>query len=292
MQLAVPDSTGQRSPSGWQPGMEQVHKAPGEASFYQTPPGTLIATGDNSAPHIGVLPTTLPIPLHTSLPVVSTSHALGPPQSHPSGLPSTSAAPPPADSSAPTSLITRKKYSGKVLSPEEWQQYYEKLNNQRSFAMANPGKGAWFWEHLEPQLVRGSDGVTLAVKLHCRCCGLILGASNPSRTAAEHLRSGACPNFQVCLPTPGYACCTCQHQFVLQKDGAPEPPRKKRVRVAVGMDGAHMAALDPETHDLVVDPGEACQPALVQLGIGWPTGGGCLVSAIEGSRTHIITRES
>ncbi|KAL7167334.1 hypothetical protein ACSBR2_037909 [Camellia fascicularis] len=58
------------------------------------------------------------------------------------------------------------------------------------------GKGAWYWAHLEPILVHNSDtGLPKAVKLRCSLCDALFSASNPSRTASEHLKRGTCPNF-------------------------------------------------------------------------------------------------
>lgn len=58
------------------------------------------------------------------------------------------------------------------------------------------GKGAWYWAHLEPVLVRSGDtGLAKAVKLKCCLCNAVFSASNPSRTASEHLKRGTCPNF-------------------------------------------------------------------------------------------------
>ncbi|XP_047340409.1 uncharacterized protein LOC124943994 [Impatiens glandulifera] len=58
------------------------------------------------------------------------------------------------------------------------------------------GKGAWYWAHLEPILINNSDtGLAKAVKLRCSLCSAVFSASNPSRTATEHLKRGTCPNF-------------------------------------------------------------------------------------------------
>lgn len=58
------------------------------------------------------------------------------------------------------------------------------------------GKGAWYWSHLEPLLLKNSDtGFPKAVKLRCSLCDAVFSASNPSRTASEHLKRGTCPNF-------------------------------------------------------------------------------------------------
>ncbi|KAK1419085.1 hypothetical protein QVD17_28242 [Tagetes erecta] len=71
---------------------------------------------------------------------------------------------------------------------------YEGLVMVRTKAIK--GKGAWYWSHLEPILVNSSDTEsTKAVKLRCCLCGSVFSASNPSRTASEHLKRGTCPNF-------------------------------------------------------------------------------------------------
>ncbi|KAG1355306.1 hypothetical protein COCNU_07G014180 [Cocos nucifera] len=71
---------------------------------------------------------------------------------------------------------------------------YEGLMTVRTKAIK--GKGAWYWAHLEPILVQSSEtGLPKAVKLRCSLCDAIFSASNPSRTASEHLKRGTCPNF-------------------------------------------------------------------------------------------------
>lgn len=71
---------------------------------------------------------------------------------------------------------------------------YEGLVMVRTKAIK--GKGAWYWTHLEPNLVRNPDtGLPKAVKLRCSLCEALFSASNPSRTASEHLKRGTCPNF-------------------------------------------------------------------------------------------------
>uniref|UniRef100_A0A0D3FTH5 DUF7963 domain-containing protein n=1 Tax=Oryza barthii TaxID=65489 RepID=A0A0D3FTH5_9ORYZ len=64
-------------------------------------------------------------------------------------------------------------------------------------AKAVKGKGAWYWAHLEPVLVPppGSGVPPKAARLRCVLCAATFSASNPSRTASEHLKRGACPNF-------------------------------------------------------------------------------------------------
>lgn len=45
-------------------------------------------------------------------------------------------------------------------------------------------------------------GAAKAVKLRCGLCGALFSASNPSRTASEHLKRGTCPNFNGAIPKP------------------------------------------------------------------------------------------
>ncbi|KAJ7567824.1 hypothetical protein O6H91_01G009000 [Diphasiastrum complanatum] len=65
------------------------------------------------------------------------------------------------------------------------------------------GKGAWYWAHLEPILVQNPEnGSAKAVKLRCCLCNAMFSASNPSRTASEHLKPGTCPNFSGAISRP------------------------------------------------------------------------------------------
>ncbi|EYU24999.1 hypothetical protein ABFS82_06G043300 [Erythranthe guttata] len=71
---------------------------------------------------------------------------------------------------------------------------YEGLVTVRTKAVK--GKGAWYWAHLEPILIRNPEtNAPKAVKLKCGFCDAAFSASNPSRTATEHLKRGTCPNF-------------------------------------------------------------------------------------------------
>ncbi|CAN8245283.1 unnamed protein product [Cochlearia groenlandica] len=80
------------------------------------------------------------------------------------------------------------------------QKRYEGLMMVRTKAVK--GKGAWYWSHLEPILLHNTDtGFPKAVKLRCSLCDAVFSASNPSRTASEHLKRGTCPNFNS-LPKP------------------------------------------------------------------------------------------
>ncbi|KAG2297807.1 hypothetical protein Bca4012_008937 [Brassica carinata] len=88
-------------------------------------------------------------------------------------------------------VLTTDELTSKALNKR-----YEGLMTVR--AKAVKGKGAWYWTHLEPILVRGTDtnnNLPKAVKLRCSLCDAVFSASNPSRTASEHLKRGTCPNF-------------------------------------------------------------------------------------------------
>ncbi|KAF5478409.1 hypothetical protein F2P56_004975 [Juglans regia] len=99
-------------------------------------------------------------------------------------------APPPVDSTAAApSLVSTDELTAKSVHKR-----YEGLVMVRTKAIK--GKGAWYWAHLEPMLVHNSDtGLPKAVKLRCSLCDAVFSASNPSRTASEHLKRGTCPNF-------------------------------------------------------------------------------------------------
>lgn len=92
---------------------------------------------------------------------------------------------------------------GEEAAARAAQKRYEGLLTVR--AKAVKGKGAWYWAHLEPVLIPAADtGMPpKAVKLRCGLCSAVFSASNPSRTASEHLKRGTCPNFSA--PPPGAA---------------------------------------------------------------------------------------
>ncbi|KAG9145083.1 hypothetical protein Leryth_008880 [Lithospermum erythrorhizon] len=85
------------------------------------------------------------------------------------------------------------------FSPEDHtaktsQKRYDGLIMVRNKAVK--GKGAWYWHHLEPILITHQDSsIPKAVKLRCTLCNNVFSASNPSRTASEHLKRGTCLNF-------------------------------------------------------------------------------------------------
>ncbi|KAJ4879226.1 Uncharacterized protein Rs2_36280 [Raphanus sativus] len=96
----------------------------------------------------------------------------------------------------PPPEVTTEELTVKALNKR-----YEGLMTVRTKAVK--GKGAWYWTHLEPTLVRNTDtGLPKAVKLRCSLCDAVFSASNPSRTASEHLKRGTCPNFTSSVAPP------------------------------------------------------------------------------------------
>ncbi|CAN8294017.1 unnamed protein product [Cochlearia groenlandica] len=102
--------------------------------------------------------------------------------------------PPPPPPATAIDGLTTDELTAKALNKR-----YEGLMTVRTKAVK--GKGAWYWSHLEPILVRNTDtGLPKAVKLRCSLCDAVFSASNPSRTASEHLKRGTCPNFSSATP--------------------------------------------------------------------------------------------
>ncbi|KAL3499480.1 hypothetical protein ACH5RR_038573 [Cinchona calisaya] len=100
-----------------------------------------------------------------------------------------------------TATTTTMLLSADELTAKTVHKRYEGLVTVRTKAIK--GKGAWYWAHLEPMLVQNSDtGLPKAVKLRCCLCEAVFSASNPSRTASEHLKKGTCPNFSNSLAKP------------------------------------------------------------------------------------------
>lgn len=82
------------------------------------------------------------------------------------------------------------------LFSKNLQKRYDGLVTVRTRAIK--GKGAWYWSHLEPILFQNQDtGTAKAIKLRCGLCSALFSASNPSRTATEHLKRGTCPRFNT-----------------------------------------------------------------------------------------------
>ncbi|KAJ8650089.1 hypothetical protein MRB53_003112 [Persea americana] len=112
---------------------------------------------------------------------------------------------------------------------------YEGLVTVRCKAIK--GKGAWYWAHLEPFLVHSSDtGLPKAVKLRCSLCNAVFSASNPSRTASEHLKRGTCPTFSSAPKSP------------LSPPPNSDPPSRKR----------HASAAYQIPPLAVIDPSQIC----------------------------------
>uniref|UniRef100_A0A0D9VFM4 DUF7963 domain-containing protein n=1 Tax=Leersia perrieri TaxID=77586 RepID=A0A0D9VFM4_9ORYZ len=111
---------------------------------------------------------------------------------------------------------------GEEAAARAAQKRYEGLLTVR--AKAVKGKGAWYWAHLEPVLIPAADtGMPpKAVKLRCGLCSAVFSASNPSRTASEHLKRGTCPNFSAPPPGAGSSGTASQQPTAVQ--ALPPPP--------------------------------------------------------------------
>uniref|UniRef100_A0A1J3E7C2 DUF7963 domain-containing protein n=1 Tax=Noccaea caerulescens TaxID=107243 RepID=A0A1J3E7C2_NOCCA len=156
--------------------------------------------------------------------------------------------PPPPPATAIDGLTTDE------LTAKSLNKRYEGLMTVRTKAVK--GKGAWYWTHLEPILVRNTDtGLPKAVKLRCSLCDAVFSASNPSRTASEHLKRGTCPNFNS-LPKP-------ISTISPSPPHPPPPPPSNRKRNSSG--GASVEPLNhhhPGSYHVtpltVVDPSRFC----------------------------------
>ncbi|KAF5774890.1 putative transcription factor/ chromatin remodeling BED-type(Zn) family [Helianthus annuus] len=96
-----------------------------------------------------------------------------------SSTPPQSPQPPPESTESTAAKTLTKRYEGLMMVRTK----------------AIKGKGAWYWTHLQPILINSDTGVPNAVKLRCCLCDAVFSASNPSRTASEHLKPGTCPSF-------------------------------------------------------------------------------------------------
>ncbi|KAK8944577.1 hypothetical protein KSP39_PZI008502 [Platanthera zijinensis] len=118
--------------------------------------------------------------------------------------------------------------SGKELTPDSTSEEtaaktaykrYEALMTVRTKALK--GKGAWYWTHLQPILIVDSESnAPKAVKLRCSLCDAVFSASNPSRTASEHLKRGTCPNFSS---TPAAADAAGDREAIIPHHQQPKP---------------------------------------------------------------------
>ncbi|KAL5748577.1 hypothetical protein ACOSP7_025614 [Xanthoceras sorbifolium] len=133
---------------------------------------------------------------------------------------------------------------------------YEGLVMVRTKAIK--GKGAWYWAHLEPLLVHNTDsGLPKAVKLRCSLCDAVFSASNPSRTASEHLKRGTCPNFNSLAkpissisPPPNLASPSSHNRKRSSSSSVIDITSKTGVGVAVGSSSSSFQA----TPLAIVDP--------------------------------------
>ncbi|XP_027336009.1 uncharacterized protein LOC113849943 [Abrus precatorius] len=103
------------------------------------------------------------------------------------------------------------------------QKRYEGLLMVRNKAIK--GKGAWYWAHLEPLLLHNTEtGLAKAVKLRCSLCDAVFSASNPSRTASEHLKRGTCPNFNsAAKPISSVSPASAAAVVVVSSSSSPSP---------------------------------------------------------------------
>jgi hypothetical protein len=189
---------------------------------------------------------------------------------------------------ASASTAPEPAMGGEEAAARAAQKRYDALLTVRSKAVK--GKGAWYWAHLEPVLVPPADtGMPpKAVKLRCSLCSAVFSASNPSRTASEHLKRGTCPNFAA--PPPGPAAASgsqqsptpAQHQQLALPSNsaasspfpisyiAPSSPRHHHHHHQSGSRKRHSmppayTPVDPRQHLVVVDPSSAYSPALPAL---------------------------
>ncbi|KAF2618550.1 hypothetical protein F2Q68_00042471 [Brassica cretica] len=134
---------------------------------------------------------------------------------------STTNAPTPPPETAIDGLTTDE------LTTKALNKRYEGLLTVRTKAVK--GKGAWYWTHLEPILVRNTDtNLPKAVKLRCSLCDAVFSASNPSRTASEHLKRGTCPKFNSSVnvnPSPSSSSSSPSHHRKRNSSGAAVPSR-------------------------------------------------------------------
>ena len=186
-------------------------------------------------------------------------------------------APPPVDSvgtaTAPGSA------SSDELTAKAVHKRYEGLVMVRTKAIK--GKGAWYWAHLEPLLVHNTDtGLPKAVKLRCSLCDAVFSASNPSRTASEHLKRGTCPNFNsVAKPISSIS----PSSASMASPPPPPPPptsqhnHRKRSSPSVSTGGVGggssyqippLAIVDPSRYELAYPPAVSATTVVTAVSAG------------------------
>ncbi|KAL0373083.1 UNVERIFIED_CONTAM: hypothetical protein Scaly_0989900 [Sesamum calycinum] len=141
-----------------------------------------------------------------------------------------------APNAATAAAVESTSVSSDELAAKAVHKRYEGLVMVRTKAIK--GKGAWYWAHLEPILVNNSDtGLPKAVKLRCSLCDAVFSASNPSRTASEHLKRGTCPNF-ASAPKPissvpsSYSVSVASVPHTASVSPSSQPPHNQRKRGA------------------------------------------------------------
>ncbi|XP_057811623.1 uncharacterized protein LOC131025848 isoform X2 [Salvia miltiorrhiza] len=139
------------------------------------------------------------------------------------------------------------------------------------------GKGAWYWAHLEPILVHNSDtGLPKAVKLRCSLCDAVFSASNPSRTASEHLKRGTCPNF-ASTPKPISSVPSSPSLSVATASVSP-PPQNHRKRSSGTRAAANSSGIASPFSAQHVPPLTIVDPSKFTVDLSYPPGGAPIAS--------------
>ncbi|KAI3713349.1 hypothetical protein L1987_71926 [Smallanthus sonchifolius] len=162
---------------------------------------------------------------------------------------------------------------------------YEGLVMVRTKAIK--GKGAWYWAHLEPNLVHNPDtGLPKAVKLRCSLCEALFSASNPSRTASEHLKRGTCPNFNSdSSPNPISSVSLAGMGSLSSPTSSSSPVQNNRKRNSSGnRRGGGFKVSDSET-TYSVAPITMIEPPRFSVDVSYPTRPDP-VHAFSGSHNH------
>ncbi|KAH6787509.1 hypothetical protein C2S52_007061 [Perilla frutescens var. hirtella] len=168
-----------------------------------------------------------------------------------------------ATNAATATAVGSTSVSSDEMAAKAVNKRYEGLVMVRTKAIK--GKGAWYWAHLEPILVNNSEtGLPKAVKLRCSLCDAVFSASNPSRTASEHLKRGTCPNFASAPkpissmpPSSSISVATAPHAAPSASPPSSQAPHNHRKRGGIGSAGGIGTTFPP--HHIVpplaiVDP--------------------------------------
>ncbi|KAL8200855.1 hypothetical protein R6Q57_012194 [Mikania cordata] len=177
--------------------------------------------------------------------------------------------PSPAANTVPSSELAADEMAVKAVHKR-----YEGLVMVRTKAIK--GKGAWYWAHLEPNLVRNpGTGVPESVKLRCSLCEALFSASNPSRTASEHLKRGTCPNFNSdWSPKPNPISSVSPAGMVdlssPTSSSSPQPVNHRKRNSSGNRRGGGVKATNFET-TYSVDPITMIEPPRFSVDIPYPT---------------------